>query len=454
MKKVFWINQIIFTAILLLIACKKEEPSSDKEYPNWPAVKTLKATNADSITAILNGTVNGYGLSTTVIFEYGTTTNYGNTVTAIQSPLTGDSVTNVCADISGLTPCTIYHFRVKAENSKWKNFYSADSIFITGHIGALTTAAAADIIGTPSGITATSGGNITDDGCLAVIERGVYWSTSESGLPPEVMNSPGLSFTNVLTQGTSSGNFACNLNGLTASTKYYLRSYFRNSAGIAYGNITSFSIDQLPEVTPLGATNITPESAILNAIINANGLSTTVSFEYGTTTDYGISAIASQSPATGDSTINVSADITGLISGTTYHFRLKAENSIGLVYSSDMVFTNDQCMLPVAETLASTYMGKDSVLVPGGSYRIFNKWTLNGTVDANGLLTTVTFIVGCRSPRQSRTAEQSPIGSYGHTHVSVVIDDRFLNSWCHSFYLEATNACGKTTGIYGTFNIP
>jgi hypothetical protein len=32
MKKLFWINPLIFAVILLLIACKKEEPSSDKEY--------------------------------------------------------------------------------------------------------------------------------------------------------------------------------------------------------------------------------------------------------------------------------------------------------------------------------------------------------------------------------------------------------------------------------------
>jgi hypothetical protein len=34
MKKVFQIGPIIFIAILLLIDCKKEEPSSDKEYPH------------------------------------------------------------------------------------------------------------------------------------------------------------------------------------------------------------------------------------------------------------------------------------------------------------------------------------------------------------------------------------------------------------------------------------
>jgi uncharacterized protein (TIGR02145 family) len=133
MKKVFWISPIIFIAILLLVACEKEPPSVDtgSQYPHWPAVETLVATNVDSSTAKLNGIVNGYGLSTTVTFEYGTTTSYGNTVTAYQSPVTGDSITHVSADISGLDTSSTYHFRIKAENSKWINFYGSDTIFYT-----------------------------------------------------------------------------------------------------------------------------------------------------------------------------------------------------------------------------------------------------------------------------------------------------------------------------------
>jgi uncharacterized protein (TIGR02145 family) len=131
MKKVFWINQIIFAVILLLIACKKEPPSGNTEITHWPVLKTLDATNVDSTKAKLNGTVNGYGLSTTVIFEYGTTTSYGNTVTASQSPVTGDSITHVSADISGLDTSSSYYFRIKADNSLWINFFGFEKIFYT-----------------------------------------------------------------------------------------------------------------------------------------------------------------------------------------------------------------------------------------------------------------------------------------------------------------------------------
>ena len=62
--------------------------------------------------ATLNGTVNAYCLSTTVTFRYGLTTGYGSTVTADQSPVTGNSDTAVSKAITGLTPNTTYHYRV------------------------------------------------------------------------------------------------------------------------------------------------------------------------------------------------------------------------------------------------------------------------------------------------------------------------------------------------------
>jgi uncharacterized protein (TIGR02145 family) len=131
MKKVIWIKPIIFTAILLMVACSEEKTSSDIEYKvtHYPVVKTLEVTNLTDTTATLNGTVNAFGLSTTVIFEYDTTTSYGNSVTASQSPVTVDGNTNVSAEISGLTPCSKYHFRIKAENSLWTDFYGSEKIF-------------------------------------------------------------------------------------------------------------------------------------------------------------------------------------------------------------------------------------------------------------------------------------------------------------------------------------
>ncbi len=71
------------------------------------------------------------GLPTVVTIEYGTTISYGQEVTPTQNIVIGNSITNVSADISGLTLCATYHFRVKAENS-FETVYGNDIEFKCG----------------------------------------------------------------------------------------------------------------------------------------------------------------------------------------------------------------------------------------------------------------------------------------------------------------------------------
>ena len=81
-----------------------------------PTVVTLTATAVGNTNATLRGTVNANNQSSTVTFEYGLTTAYGTTVNATPFTVTGNTVTSVTANISGLTINTTYHYRVKAVN--------------------------------------------------------------------------------------------------------------------------------------------------------------------------------------------------------------------------------------------------------------------------------------------------------------------------------------------------
>jgi len=85
------------------------------------------------------------------------------------------------------------------------------------------------------------------------------------------------------------------------------------------------------------ATN--PVTVTFNGIVNPNNLPTTVTFEYGTTTSYGSSKVASQSPVIGNTDVNVSGELTNLTPGTLYHFRVKTDNALGTSYGDDMSFT-------------------------------------------------------------------------------------------------------------------
>jgi sugar lactone lactonase YvrE len=94
-----------------------------------------------------------------------------------------------------------------------------------------------------------------------------------------------------------------------------------------------------PIATTGVASNITVTSARLWGLVNANGLSTTVEFEYGTTASYGNTITAVQSPATGIYDITVSADLSGLSDNTIYHYRIVATNSVDTTNGADEIFT-------------------------------------------------------------------------------------------------------------------
>jgi len=98
-----------------------------------PIATTNIATNVGSAAATLNGVVNASGLTTTVKFEYGATTSYGNLVTATPSSLTGVDDVSVSAAIAGLALGTTYHFRVVAINSAG-TVNGADRIFVTSPV--------------------------------------------------------------------------------------------------------------------------------------------------------------------------------------------------------------------------------------------------------------------------------------------------------------------------------
>ena len=79
-------------------------------------------------------------------------------------------------------------------------------------------------------------------------------------------------------------------------------------------------------------------TALLKGIVNAQNLETTVTFEYGTTTAYGAVVNANPVIVTGTDSILVNKEISGLLPGTTYHFRMVATNSLGTTYGEDQTF--------------------------------------------------------------------------------------------------------------------
>ena len=140
--------------------------------------------------------------------------------------------------------------------------------------------------------------------------------------------------------GSTYRTVSANISGLNANTIYHSRIVATNSAGTSLGSdrtFTTLTATGPPVVTTSPATNVASSSATLNGSLDPHGLTTSVSFQYGTTTNYG-STTPMQSQ-TGSTFRNVSANISGLSAHTIYHFRIIATNSAGNRLGSDRTFT-------------------------------------------------------------------------------------------------------------------
>jgi len=140
--------------------------------------------------------------------------------------------------------------------------------------------------------------------------------------------------------GNTSLNISAHISGLTASTTYHFRIVTTNSAGTRYGSDRTFTTLPpigFPIVTTKPATNVATSAATLNGLLDPHGLTTSVYFQCGITTNYGrTTAMQSQ---TGNTFRNIAANVVGLARNTTYHFRIVATNSVGTRYGNDRTFT-------------------------------------------------------------------------------------------------------------------
>jgi NHL repeat-containing protein len=136
------------------------------------------------------------------------------------------------------------------------------------------------------------------------------------------------------------------VSGLSPSTTYDYRVIEKTEFATAEGDPEQFTTAApAPVVTTEAASGISQTAATLNGKVDAEDDDASCEFEYGTTAAYGKSVPCSVNPVTGTAATAVSAALTGLAAGTTYHYRVAAENEGGLSNGSDATFTTsaDTC---------------------------------------------------------------------------------------------------------------
>ncbi len=234
--------------------------------------------------------------------------------------------------------------------------------------------------------TATSGGEVTDDGGASVSARGVCWNTSSN---PTVSNSR-------TTDGSGTGTFTSTLSQLSPGTPFFLRAYATNSEGTAYGNQVTFTTSSIaPATVTTTLVSVAGNTAVVAGNISSDGGGpiTARGICWGTAAN---PTVAGNNTTEGTGTGTFSSTITGLSCGLTYYARAYATNSAGVAYGNEESFTT-QGEKPTASVESVTpYSGTEAYLY--------------GVVNPKWAVTTVTFEYGLtNSYGQTVTASESPL---------------------------------------------
>jgi hypothetical protein len=327
---------IVLLAIITF-SCQKEI-SLENIVATLPTLTTTTATSITNTTAASGGNITDDGGEAITARGVCWSTS-PNPVLSGSHTSDGTGAGVFTSNITGLTANTVYYVRAYATNSVGTAYGNEITFTSTNTSTALPTVSTASTSGITM-TTATSGGDVTNDGGAAVTARGVCWSTTAN---------PTVALSTKTTDGTGTGVFTSAITGLTANTTYHVRAYATNSVGTSYGGDSTFITASAPTIPVITTTAI---SAITNTTASSGG---TISSDGGSpVTVRGVCWSTTANPTTALSTKTTdgtgigtfSSAITSLTANTTYHVRAYATNSIGTAYGNDLSFTTTGSSTP------------------------------------------------------------------------------------------------------------
>ena len=270
---------------------------------------SIFGVNVQNITETSASVLWNTDISSTSFVDYGTTVAYGSTASV------GGTTFNHSVPLSGLTPGTLYHFRVRSTGAG-PEAASGDNTFTTLDTTppVLSDIQSIDITGTSARIT---------------------WDTNEdSDSRVDYDIAPGPPYGSNVTSGTLTNAHSLTLTSLVPNTTYRYRVTSKDALNNSAGSV-EFTFTTLDTVSP-----VISGVFVDNITIAGGRVNWTTDELANSAVRYGLTAAYGSSSLNGTLAANHQMTLTGLASGTLYHYSVSSHDaSSNGATSTDQTFT-------------------------------------------------------------------------------------------------------------------
>ena len=229
---------------------------------------------------------------------------------------------------------------------------------------------------------------------------------------------------------------------LHSGTEYAVCLVAKNRIGSTTGPGVWFATEPIPPTVESVSARSMGTEVTFEANISSNAQAATCEVQYGTSESYGSEALCKESLGTGKSGVSASAQVAGLEPGTTYYFRMVAENKAGRSLPSE------------GKGTVTTQTVKPVVAGESGSGVSTTTAVVAGTLDTEMARTRYDFEYGETEAYGQSTAGGEAPASAGVVPIGPETIAGLKPGTMYYYRLRAVNASSETVGEAKTFTTP